>query len=259
MLSKEQLQSLHHEGFLVVDNVLDAATDLDPILREMEEILDRLVIELQQQGTIPSTLENDDDDMWADLPFGERLCHIIKITGESYSQHFDFSLPKGHVDADAPLYLGEALFRLLTHPKILDCMQDVLGTTEIYSNPVQHVRLKPPELVAPSASGRSSVLVNETPWHQDNAVLTTDADETNVWTVWIPLGVDVTERYERTRFAWVASLDSFFFTGKPHTTHDDTSFVAILQEWLSQGCSPQSPVQTSCITLPHERRCIAYS
>jgi phytanoyl-CoA hydroxylase len=51
--------------------------------------------------------------------------------------------------------------------------------------------VKPPERVVPKKPVGMSVLVGETPWHQDNAVLTEDADESNVLTVWIPL-VDAT-------------------------------------------------------------------
>ena len=47
------------------------------------------------------------------------------------------------------------------------------------------------ERVVPKKAVGMSVLVGETPWHQDNAVLTEDADGTEVLTVWIPL-VDTT-------------------------------------------------------------------
>jgi phytanoyl-CoA hydroxylase len=125
-----------------------------------------------------------------DLPFGKRLIQIIEETGESNSQHFDVSLPKGQVGADAPMWLGNAIFRLITNERLLECVQDIIGS-EIYSNPVQHVRLKPPERVVPRNPNCMSALVGETPWHQDNAVLTQDADDTEILTVWIPL-VDAT-------------------------------------------------------------------
>jgi len=182
MLSKEQLARLENDGFVVIKNVFNPSCHLDPILEEMTSILDNLARELHQNGQIAS--------LYQDRPFGKRLTRIIAETGQSHSQHFDFSLPKGQVGATAPMYLGQALFRLITNTTLLDCVQDAMGP-EIYSNPVQHVRLKPPEAVVPKKVVGMSVLVGETPWHQDNAVLTQDADATNVLTVWIPL-VDAT-------------------------------------------------------------------
>lgn len=81
-----------------------------------------------------------------------------------------------------PMWLGDAIFRLITNERLLECVQDIIGS-EIYSNPVQHVRLKPPERVVPRNPNGMSVLVGETPWHQDNAVLTQDADDTEILTV----------------------------------------------------------------------------
>ncbi|CAB9505232.1 deoxypentalenic acid 11-beta-hydroxylase [Seminavis robusta] len=184
MLSKEQLNYLDKDGYLVVEDLLDPEKDLEPIIDELSQVADGLAHDLVARGELSSIYE--------DLPFEKRLARIIAETGQSHSQHFDFSLPKGQVGAHAPMYLGNALFQLITNSQLLDCVQDVIGP-EIYSNPVQHARLKPPESVVPKKAVGMSVLVGETPWHQDNAVLTEDADETNVLTVWIPL-VDTTER-----------------------------------------------------------------
>lgn len=178
MLSSEQLAQLEEEGYLVVEEVLDPEKDLDPILDDFATITDRLAGDLLADGHI--------SDLYQDLPFGKRFTKIIAETGQSHSQHFDFSLPKGQVGAQAPMYLGQALFDLITNDSLLDCVQDVVGP-EIFSNPVQHARLKPPEAVVPKKAVGMSVLVGETPWHQDNAVLTQDADATSVLTVWIPL------------------------------------------------------------------------
>jgi phytanoyl-CoA hydroxylase len=62
---------------------------------------------------------------------------------------------------------------------------------EIYSNPVQHVRIKPPEKYLPHVyrderSGRIAGFgVGATPWHQDNGVVLPVADETEMTTVWV--------------------------------------------------------------------------
>ena len=135
MLSKLQLEHLDREGYLVVKDLLDPKKDLDPILDELSTIADGLAVDLLAKQQIPQ--------LYQELPFGKRLTRIIAETGQSHSQHFDFSLPKGQIGSNAPMYLGSALFRLITNSALLDCIQDVVGT-EIYSNPVQHVRLKPP-------------------------------------------------------------------------------------------------------------------
>jgi phytanoyl-CoA hydroxylase len=205
MLSTEHVKLLEKEGYLVVENVLDPESDLDPILDKLSEVADGLAKELVARGELSS--------LYRELPFGKRLSQIIAETGQSHSQHFDLSLPKGQVGATAPMYLGQALFQLITNSSLLDCVQSIIGPgtwfilvppfladaiarrltqplslkKDIYSSPVQHARLKPPESVVPKTTVGMSVMVGETPWHQDNAVLTEDADSTNVLTVWIPL------------------------------------------------------------------------
>jgi len=219
-LSTQQLSELEEQGFLVVENVLDPARDLDPILQEMNQVLDLLLDDLvangtitkEQQDAIQSQTNSTENEHWR---FDHRLCELIRMTGNSFSQNFDFSLPKGLIDPDAPLYLGRAIFELIAHhQELLECVQSVVehesGEEEtnndddtttcqhkkpirLYSNPVQHIRLKPPASVGPVKAERGSVKADATPWHQDSGVLTSDADETQVWTVWIPLGSDVDE------------------------------------------------------------------
>jgi hypothetical protein len=119
MLSTEQLDHLEKEGYLVVENALNPESDLDPILHELSEVADGLAKELVARGELSSLYE--------DHPFGKRMTQIIAETGQSHSQHFDFSLPKGQVGATAPMYLGQALFQLVTNRSLLDCVQSVIG------------------------------------------------------------------------------------------------------------------------------------
>ena len=51
--------------------------------------------------------------------------------------------PQQDIAGDTPLLLGLAVFAALVNPRLLDVMECVIGP-EIYSNPVQHVRIKPP-------------------------------------------------------------------------------------------------------------------
>ena len=61
-------------------------------------------------------------------------------------------------------------------------MESVIGP-EIFSSPVQHTRMKPPDRLVPR-SARS--IVSKTPWHQDQGVALPDADNSTILTVWIP-------------------------------------------------------------------------
>jgi ectoine hydroxylase-related dioxygenase (phytanoyl-CoA dioxygenase family) len=67
----------------------------------------------------------------------------------------------------------------------LDIAESVVGS-EVYSNPVQHVRIKIPESASPRDEN-GNVMFGATPWHQDAGVTNPEADETNMLTVWFPL------------------------------------------------------------------------
>ena len=106
-------------------------------------------------------------------------------SGRNFSQEFDISLPLGSVRRDTPINVSTAVFRFLTTPRLLDLVEDLIGP-EIYSNPVQHIRLKLPKR-AVSKQGPYTGLVSQTPWHQDNGVILPEGDESKILTVWIPL------------------------------------------------------------------------
>ena len=80
---------------------------------------------------------------------------------------------------------GRAVFNAMTSPDLLDAVESFIGP-EVYSNPVQHIRIKVPESRSPRDHlGR--VKFGVTPWHQDCGVITPDADESLILTVWYPL------------------------------------------------------------------------
>lgn len=177
-LSAEQLETFDREGYLVLRGILDKATDLDPIITEFAGVLDRLAAELYAAGLISSA--------YADLPFSDRLTKVYSESGKVHSQYFDCSLPQAGVEPDTPFWTGPAVFALLRNPAILDAVESLIGP-EIYANPVQHVRIKPPEHLTPVNPETGQVQLGASPWHQDNGVVTEDADETDMITVWLPL------------------------------------------------------------------------
>jgi phytanoyl-CoA hydroxylase len=176
-LTHAQLERFAEEGYLVVEEVLDPAEVLDPVIEEYAMVLERLADELYEGGEISSRYEG--------LPFGERYIEICTESGQVHSQYFDFSLPFQNVAADTPFWAGPAVLKALTAPALLDAVESLIGP-EIYSNPVQHVRVKPPEQILPKNKHGVPIL-GPTPWHQDNGVVTEDADDTHMLTVWFAL------------------------------------------------------------------------
>ena len=177
-LSAEQLEHFDREGYVVVEDLIDPEEVLDPLEAEYGTILDRLAGELFDQDAIAST--------YKDMPFGDRLTRIYQESGKVHSQYFDFSLPQKNVSYDTPMWHGPAVFNTLTAPALLDAVGSIIGP-EIYSNPTQHVRMKPPEALTPLNPDTGHAQLGATPWHQDNGVVTEDADGTDILTVWIPV------------------------------------------------------------------------
>lgn len=178
-LTAEQLGTFRDQGYLIVDNVIEPETYLDPLVADYEGRLDVLLSSLYAGGRISSTYQG--------LPFGRRICQLYAETSQSWAQYFDFALPiKGAIGSDEPCFFPASIFNILRSPGILDVVEALIGP-EIYSNPVQHVRLKPPERLLANEAFRRQGMVGSTPWHQDAAVVLEEADETEIITVWLPV------------------------------------------------------------------------
>lgn len=177
MLTDAQRRQFDREGYLVVEDVLDPEQDLAPVMAEYEGVLDRLAESLLTSGAIRSAYRS--------LPFDERLIRICEESGRTYSQHFDFNLPQKGVQPDTPIHVGPATFNLLRNPRLLDVAESIVGP-EIYSTPVQHIRMKLPRRAIPR-QGPHDGLVAAVPWHQDNGVLLPEADEATILTIWAPI------------------------------------------------------------------------
>ena len=187
--ARAMLDEFDERGFVVVDRVLDPETVLDPIIEEYEGVLGRLAEDLYRHGEIDSRYE--------ELPFEERLLALYRdkedpgtgtnIAGTRYSigQYFDFCLPPIGITADTPFWFGPAVFNAITEERLLDIIEHFIGP-EIYSNPIQHVRIKPPEKYLPR-NEHGHPIVGPSYWHQDQGVTTEDADEAAMLTVWLSI------------------------------------------------------------------------
>ncbi len=173
MLSQSQLQQFDLNGYLVVENVLDVS-DLDILFHEYNALVDQIAM---QRGHTTAD--------WHTFNFEQKITRLISRDPEAY-EHLDISLPmKDSLNETSGIHTGPAVFGLLTNPLILDIAESIIGP-EICSNPVQHVRIKPPESEL-SEIGRSSSNTARTGWHQDAAVIVEEADNTPMLTVWVAI------------------------------------------------------------------------
>ncbi|MCY4108611.1 MAG: phytanoyl-CoA dioxygenase family protein [Chloroflexi bacterium] len=188
-MTDQQIEHFYSEGYVVVPDVFDPERDFDPLIADYSELLDEFAGEMLDSGEITHY-----DDAGS---FQERLLEIIRQTGQLYIQRFDISLPQKNIEHDTPMYLGKAAFDLIRNRALLDVVESLIGP-EIYSNPIQHIRLKAPQgALDPGLRFKGTVQLGEnvatvTPWHQDSGVATENADDTEVISVWVPL-VDVDE------------------------------------------------------------------
>ena len=166
MLNPQQVASYRANGYLVVDGVLDQRAVLDPVRREYHALLDGLMAGW---------------GMNTGARFEDRLIAAYRA-GHDWFQPMDISLPGDRIHADTPMHFGPAVFDMITAPRLLDLVEDLIGG-EITSNPIQHVRIKPP--ARELATGEVRAHVGGTDWHQDCAVALPEADQTEMVTVWI--------------------------------------------------------------------------
>lgn len=175
-LTRTQVGRFHEEGYLAVEGVLDPE-DLAPLWREYTQLLDGVARRLHSEGVIA--------DACVDLPFETRYPRILAQYPQLY-KYLNISLPlinEESAPSDWTMHAGSAVFALLRHPKILDAVESIIGP-EIFSNPVQHVRLKPPALQVPVDVAEYSN-IGMTTWHQDYVSLLDEVADTNLLTVWV--------------------------------------------------------------------------
>lgn len=183
-LTSDEVAHFEDEGFILVRGLLDVERDIQPVRSEYAGVLDRLARDLFEAGEIQSTYE--------DLSFSDRMIACYRDSGRVLSQHFDCSLPQAGTKVDSPIWVGPEVFYSLRNETLLDVVEDLIGP-EVYSNPVQHIRIKPPQSVLPDSrvdpktGTKGGFDAGVTPWHQDNGVVQPNADETNMLTVWYPL------------------------------------------------------------------------
>ena len=170
-LSQEQLQQFEDQGYLVVENLV-ATSLLDDILQDMSLRLEELENSLGLAGDSHAS-------------FDQRFLAVQKSSKSGHAQVFNISFSLKDIQNDTPIFLPDSIFRLMGASSLLDAMESLLGP-EIALNPVVFSRIKPPVHIL-DADQKANGLLAQTPWHQDTAVLSPDAHQTQFVTVWIPL------------------------------------------------------------------------
>ena len=173
MLSQDQIQQFENEGYLVVENVLEADI-LESVQAEYHDLLNKLYFEWYSEGLVPSD---------TNLNFYDKLLASYKA-GCDWFQPMDISLPGDVIFGDTPFHFGPAVFDMVTSNRLLNVVEDLIGP-EITSNPIQHVRLKPPSTNLNVDEVRAHITATD--WHQDRAVALEEGDKTNMITVWLAI------------------------------------------------------------------------
>ena len=177
LLDTTHLTQFDQDGYLVLEDILDYQKDLQPIVDEYGNLIDDLAQKWYDEGTLSSNYKN--------VPLEEKICAIAKETEGKYYSWIDISFTESQFGVEDRIHNGEAVFNLLKNPRLLDMIEQVIGP-EIFSNPVQHVRIKPPEHFL-SAEARDNTYTGKTFWHQDLGAVTDEADNSNILTVWVPI------------------------------------------------------------------------
>ena len=177
-LSAAEVAHFEETGVLVVPDVLPAGV-MEAVRSEYADLLDAMYARWHAEGRVPAP---------EGLDFWQKLL-VSYEAGCAWFQPMDISLPGGVIAADTPFHIGPAIFDMLTCDRLLDVVESLIGP-EITSNPIQHVRLKPPSRTLRATETTAHIMATD--WHQDRAVAHEEGDRTQMVTVWIAM-VDVDE------------------------------------------------------------------
>ena len=160
-LTDAQVAQFHAQGYVMVPDIF-TAEDLEPLRQEIAGLIDEEAQKLAHEGMIT--------DLHQDASFETKLTRLLADYPElegRFMRAIEGKEGGGHT--------GEEMFRVLTHPKLLDAMESLVGP-EIIASSVYRIRPKVPKL------GRGVV-----PWHQDSGYFAPHCDKDLIVTCWLPL------------------------------------------------------------------------
>lgn len=229
MITQREVDDFNQNGFLVVENLLDEAT-LSDIRAEYAALMDTLYESWWRDGKVEKSPKN--------MSFWEKLEVAIQSELEWY-QPFDISLPHSDISLDTQMHIGPAVFSMATHKNILDMVEQLIGP-EITSNPIQHVRIKPPQNAVPKSENRAHIIATD--WHQDMGVTMPEADQTEFVTVWLA----ITDATIENGCLQVAS--KHYDEMLPHCTKNQ---VGIADQFIPQESARPVPVKAGGAVIFH--------
>ena len=156
-----QITQFREEGYVIAEDVFDHE-DLEPIRLDLEREINWKIDQLAADRKLTETYPGE--------AFEQRLTHIYrdsKENGEAVMQHLEGIRGGG--------YQGRGMFDLITHPKLLDAVESLVGS-EIVASSAYRIRPKIPGI------GRGDI-----PWHQDSGYFSPNCDDHLIVTCWIPL------------------------------------------------------------------------
>jgi len=202
-LSASQIQFFHDHGYLVVENLIPHG-DLQPVIDEISAEIDIRARKLFARGELK--------DLYSEHGFETRLARI--------SQETD----KVAVSIWNGILHGPAIFKLITHARLVDVAEALCGP-EVIASSVYRLRPKIPNY------GYGVV-----PWHQDSSYFEPYCDKALVLTAWVPL----VEATEENGCMWVID-GSHRSPVVPHRLHKSGKYLEIEGGKLPPGervCCP---------------------
>jgi len=166
-LTDDHLAHYVEEGFVVVEGGL-TDDDLEPVIREYGDMVDKIARDLHSAGRISSLYEEE--------PFETRFARMAEEDEATYHSDDDF---------DIGVTRMRGTFAVLRNKNLLDLVEEFVGP-EIACNSISHIRAKFP---SDASRQRQS---NVAGWHQDAFFTTMEARDNLQITVWFPL-CDATE------------------------------------------------------------------
>ena len=152
-ITDQQVQQYFDDGFLIVEDLL-TDDDLQPVMDELEQVVDEWAEKLHRAGKI--------SDKFADEDFFHRLTKL--------EEQWPGAAPLVHNREQ----VRPALAKLWTSDKLLDILERFLGP-DICGHPISAIRPKTP-----------NTQLMTVPWHQDAAYFTPGMERTLQPVAWIP-------------------------------------------------------------------------
>ncbi|MGB0440752.1 MAG: phytanoyl-CoA dioxygenase family protein [Paracoccaceae bacterium] len=228
VLTPAQKEQFDTQGYVVIDTVLPDPVRL-AVIAEYTALLDDMYDRWAAKGLVPPATGQD---------FWNKLL-VSYEAGLDWFNPMDISLPDANITPETPCHFGPAVFDMMTNPRLLDTVEDLIGD-ELTSCPIQHVRLKPPAKQVRADETRPHL--QTTAWHQDRAVAHESGDRTDMVTVWLAMND--------------ATLDNGCLTvvpGKPqmypHCPRDMQSGIA--KGFLDEDAAVPLPVKAGGAVLFH--------